>query len=163
MKSCQQIVTSLSFTRFIANLERCRSRIQDEWSVIFIFSLISTFYLTKTENRTNKFLTQLSYYYLKEKYYFCRKCYFYAKNADISKIKGVLVLKGIFFSTYISVYLYTKFHVSSIILTSFRQGRILLHPLQSERLKRPLKLAYKINKIHTSEFSQQKHIFPKFY
>ena len=31
-------------------------------SVILIFSLIVTFYLTKTENRTKKSLTQLSYY-----------------------------------------------------------------------------------------------------
>ena len=32
------------------------------------FSLTITFYLTKTENRTKKFLAQLSYYYFEQKY-----------------------------------------------------------------------------------------------
>ena len=36
--------------------------IPDAWSVILTFSIIATFYLTKTENRTKKSLTQLSYY-----------------------------------------------------------------------------------------------------
>ena len=50
------------------------------------------------------------------------KRWFFAKNADISKIKRALVLNGIFSET---TYLFTyvpKFKVSSIILTSFRQG-----------------------------------------
>ena len=45
----------------------------------------------------------------------------FCKNADISKIKKTLVLKGIFSeTTYVCVR--TKFQVSSVILTSFRQG-----------------------------------------
>ena len=51
---CRQIVTSLLFSRFVANLEQSGSRIPDAWSVKLTFSLIVTFYLTKTENRTKK-------------------------------------------------------------------------------------------------------------
>ena len=62
MASCQQIVTSLLFYQFIANLELSESRIPDAWSVKLIFSLKETFYLTKTENRIKKSAIQLSYY-----------------------------------------------------------------------------------------------------
>ena len=50
---------------------------------------------------------------------------FLQTNADISKIKGVLVLKGIFSETEDLLYLCVKFQVSSIIVTSFKQGVIL--------------------------------------
>ena len=50
------------------------------------------------------------------------------KNADISKIKGVQAIKGIFSETKKGVYLRAKFEISSIILTSFRQGVILPPP-----------------------------------
>ena len=60
------------------------------------------------------------------------------KNADISKIKEVLVLKGIFSELGMCVYLRTKFQVSGVILTSFRQaGVILPPPPQNEPLKSP--------------------------
>ena len=52
MTSCQQIVTSLSFLQFMANLKQSGTRIPDAWSVKLTFLLIITFYLTKTENRT---------------------------------------------------------------------------------------------------------------
>ena len=55
MTSCQQIVTSLSFFWFVANLEQSGCRIPDAQS-----SLGLTFYFTKTENRTKKSLTELS-------------------------------------------------------------------------------------------------------
>ena len=45
--SCQQIVPSLSFFRFMANLEQSGSRILDVWSVKLTFSLKITFYLQK--------------------------------------------------------------------------------------------------------------------
>ena len=48
---------------------------------------------------------------------FCKKI-----NAEISKIKGLFVIKGIFSeTTYVGI-LSTKFHVDNIILTSFTQG-----------------------------------------
>ena len=49
MTSCQQIVTSLSLFRFMANLEQYGSWIPNAWSVKLAFSLIVTFYLVKTE------------------------------------------------------------------------------------------------------------------
>ena len=65
MTSCQEIVMSLPFFQFTASLEQSRSRIPDAWSVKVIFSLIVTFNLTKTENRTKKSLRQLSHYCFK--------------------------------------------------------------------------------------------------
>ena len=61
MTSYWEIVISLSFFRFMANLEPSRSQIPDAWSVKLTFSLTITFYLTKTENRTKKSLRQLSH------------------------------------------------------------------------------------------------------
>ena len=60
MKSCQELVTSLLFFYFFANLEEPGSRIPDAQSVEVKFSLAVIFYLTKTENRTKKSPTQLS-------------------------------------------------------------------------------------------------------
>ena len=60
MTSCQQIVTSLSFFQIMADLEPSRSEIPDTNSVKLTFSLKVTFYLTKTETKTIKSLTQLS-------------------------------------------------------------------------------------------------------
>ena len=52
--SCQEIVTLFSFFQFM---------VLDAKSVKLMFSLIATFYLIATQNRTKKPLTQLSYYY----------------------------------------------------------------------------------------------------
>ena len=57
-----EIVKSLSFFQFTANLEQSGSRIPDAYLVKLIFWLIITFYLSKTESRTKKSLTQLSHY-----------------------------------------------------------------------------------------------------
>ena len=62
MTSCQKIVTSLLFFGFMANLKQSGSRILDTYSVKLTFSLRKLFYLTKTENRTKKSLTQFSHY-----------------------------------------------------------------------------------------------------
>ena len=57
-------------------------------------------------------------------------------------MKKALVSKGIFLRLHMRVYLRTKF--SSLILTSFRQGVILLPPLpQNEPLKGPSRLGLK--------------------
>ena len=55
---CQQIMTSLPFFQFMASIEQCGCQILDAWSPKF--SLITTFYQTKTENKTKNSLTQLS-------------------------------------------------------------------------------------------------------
>ena len=49
----------------MVNLEQSGSRIPDAWSVKLKFTLIVTFYLTKTVNRTKKSLTQPSHYCFK--------------------------------------------------------------------------------------------------
>ena len=58
-----KIVTSLLFFQFTGNMEQSISQIPDASSVKHIFSLIVTFYLTKTQNRTKKSITQFSHYY----------------------------------------------------------------------------------------------------
>ena len=60
--SCQQVLTSLLFFQFMATMEQSRSRILDAYSVKLTFSLEVTFYLTKTENRAEKSVTQLLHY-----------------------------------------------------------------------------------------------------
>ena len=61
MMSFGQIMTSSSFFRFVFDLEQSRTRIADAWSATLTFSLIIIlFHLTKTENKTIKFLTQFS-------------------------------------------------------------------------------------------------------
>ena len=61
-KNFDDDVMSESFFQFMANLEQFGSRIPDAESVKLIFSLIVTFYITKTENRTKISLTKLSQY-----------------------------------------------------------------------------------------------------
>ena len=62
MTLCQQIVTSLSFFRFLINLEQSGGRTPDTDSTEVMFSVTATFCITKTKNRTKKSLTQLSHY-----------------------------------------------------------------------------------------------------
>ena len=62
LTSCQTIVTSLSFFRFLVNLEWSQGWIPDTESAKVMFSVTVTFCLTETENRTKKSLTQLSHY-----------------------------------------------------------------------------------------------------
>ena len=50
MMSCQQIMTSLSFLQFMVDLEQSGSRIPEAMFIFLKFSLITTFYLTKTKN-----------------------------------------------------------------------------------------------------------------
>ena len=63
-------------------------------SVKCMFSLIVTFCLTKTENRTKKPNTALT-----KQFFGQRDAIFFAKNTDISKTKGAQVLKGTFSET----------------------------------------------------------------
>ena len=55
-------MTPLSFLLFMPRLEQSGIWIPDGWSMIFTFSLITTFYLTKCENGTPNSLIWLSYY-----------------------------------------------------------------------------------------------------
>ena len=49
MMSCQQIVMSLLFFQFMANLEQSGSRIPDAWSVKVAFSLTAIFYFKNSK------------------------------------------------------------------------------------------------------------------
>ena len=55
-------MTPLSFFGFLVNLEQSGGRIPDTESAKIMFSVIGTFFLTETENKTKKYLIQLSHY-----------------------------------------------------------------------------------------------------
>ena len=71
---------------FMVNLEQSWSWIPEAWSIKLTFSIKVTFYLTKTETRTKKYLKNL---YPKNVDFFPKK------NANISKTKRALVLNSI--------------------------------------------------------------------
>ena len=119
--SCYRITTSWSFLKFITNLEQSKNRILHAWSIIFKFSLITIFYLTKAENRTKIYYTQLLRYWL------WVKVVFLPKNADILQ-KNMLTLARLkrwryykvgFLKLKMWVYLRTKLQVFSKIVASF--------------------------------------------
>ena len=70
----------LLFYQVFSNLGQSGSRIPDAWSLKRMFSLIVTFYLTKTENRTKKSLTYLSTIALSKGTIFAKKRNFFAKK-----------------------------------------------------------------------------------
>ena len=71
---------------------------------------------------------------------------FCMKNAEISKLKGVMELKGIFSETTDVSVVMTKFQVFSKILASFRLGVILpLYPPDMKRTpKKPTRVRVKL-------------------
>ena len=62
LTSCRKIVTSLSFFGFLANLEQSGGWLPETESAKVMSSVKVAFCLTKTENRTKKYVTQLSHY-----------------------------------------------------------------------------------------------------
>ena len=123
LTSCQKILTPLTLFWFMANLELSRNQIRHILSVKLTFSLIVSFYFTKTESRTNTALTLLLW--IKE--------LFLPKNADICKLRRPCHQKVYFLKLNMCVYLLTKLQASSIILMSFRQGVILPPPLPQNK------------------------------
>ena len=73
MTSSRKVVTSFLVLQFMANLKQSRSWKPDAQSVKVIFSLTVTFYLTKTENRTQNSLTQPSNIALNKSTIFVKK------------------------------------------------------------------------------------------
>ena len=105
-----------SFFWFTAYLEQSGSQSQD---AILTFSLITTFFQPKAENRIQKSLTP-PFYRFEKRYYFCINMLTFCKEVpDISKIYGVLAIKSIFSVSWL---LRTKFQISSITLLCFRRG-----------------------------------------
>ena len=100
------MVTLLPFFQFMANLQTFGSQNLPSWKQNSKISNTATILLL--------WLMVLS---------LLKNAKFLQKNADISKIKEVLQLKGNFLKVHMCVYLRTKFQVSSVILTGFIQGR----------------------------------------
>ena len=126
MASYWQIVTSLLFFRFLANLRQFGSRIADAYSIEVTFLLTTTFYLTQTENRTKKSYTTFPWL-------LWVKVLFLPKNTDISKIKSALAL-----TRYIFVNLRTRFQVSSM--------PVITAPSNSKRTpKKPTQIGVKMH------------------
>ena len=111
-----KILTSLLSFQFS---EQSGSRIPDSQPVKLIFSLIVTFYLTKTENSAST---------LSKGTILAKSTFSFQKNPYIGKIKRALVLKSIFSETTYGRVLTCQIQHSSIILTSFRQEVILPSP-----------------------------------
>ena len=116
----------------MTNSEPSGFRIPDALSVELTFSLTITSYLTKTENKNKKHSSHTIA---------LSKGPILIKNANKGPDKGPIFTKKMLTSAklrgscYYKVYflklhmleLRTKFHVSSIILTSFRHWVILIH------------------------------------
>ena len=74
MTSGQQIMISLLFVGFMANLEQSRSRIPDASSVILSFSLTVTFFLKKLETELKNLLHNFHAFALSKGTIFALKC-----------------------------------------------------------------------------------------
>ena len=151
MTSYRQIVTSLSFFRFIANLEQSRSRIPDGWSVVLTLLLKLTFYDIKNEYRTKKNSNTALILLLSVKILFLPKDFFAKQMLVSSKL----------FCNNICVYLPTTFQVSSIILTSFRQGALYtpLPPTANKSRKSPPRRGLKNCKTYLYQFRKDLKLF----
>ena len=57
-----KIVTYCLFFGYLANWEQSGAQISDTESSKVMFAVRAIFFLTKTKNRTKKYLTQLSHY-----------------------------------------------------------------------------------------------------
>ena len=57
-----KIVTYCLFFGYLANWEQFGAQISDTESSKVMFAVRAIFFLTKTKNRTKKYLTQLSHY-----------------------------------------------------------------------------------------------------
>ena len=99
MTPCRQIVTSLPFFRFMANLQPSRRRIPEAWFIKLTFLLIVTFYLTDPENRTKESLAISIALSKGTMVKFVKNDDYLQKNTDINKFKEVYPLNGIFSKT----------------------------------------------------------------
>ena len=139
------------FFQFMATLKQSGSHISNAWSVILTFSLVVTFYLTKSENRTKNVLTQILCCCFEYRYYFfVKKCWTFANKCWHQQKRESWYWSKLFLKLKIWVYLRTKFQFSSIILTSFRQG-VILPPSQPQNkpLKGPPRLGLKSSLLPT--------------
>ena len=107
MASSWQIVTPLYFCQFLANLEQSGHRILEAQSVKLRFSLNKVFVSQKLKTKLKSLKHSSHIVPLSKGTIFAKRSFCKKKEANISKIKRVSVLKGIFSeATYISVLMY---------------------------------------------------------
>ena len=129
--SCRKILTSLSFSWFLANLVQSGGQIPDTESAKFMFSLTVTFCLAKTENKTKKSNIALTLLLWVKVLFWIKIANFCKKMLTSAKLRGPRYYKVYFLKLSIGVYLRAKSEVSSIILTSFRLNEPLKRTLKS--------------------------------
>lgn len=116
----------------------------EKWFIILTFSLIETFYLTK-KGKQNWNTFNIAFLLLFwGKVLFLPKKLFWKKIGDINKFKRQDFLK-----LCMCLHLCAKLQVSSIMLTTFKQGREVISyktPLQNEPLENPPTLGSKTRK-----------------
>ena len=118
---------NLEIAMSTAKLEQYGSRSPDRQSVKLTFLLKVTFYLIKTDNRTNKISNSSNTIALSKGTIFAKNDDFLQRKMLISaKLRGTSYLKVSFLKLHMCVYLPSKFQVPSIILTSFIQGVALI-------------------------------------
>ena len=84
------IVTSLLFFQFMANLEQSENWIPDAWSLKLTFLLIVTIYSMENEHRTKKSLTQLILLLSVKVLFFGKKnINFFEKMLASAKFRGI--------------------------------------------------------------------------
>ena len=129
-------MTSLSIFGFLANLERSGGWIPETESAKFMFSLTVDFCVAKNENMPFTLLLGVKVLFWTKNAIFLRK-----KMLASAKLREPRYKKLYFLKLHIDVYLPAKFEVSSIILTSFRQGGgNSPHTPQNKPLKSPPRL-----------------------
>ena len=91
---------------------------------------------------------------------FVKNAEFLQKNADISNIKVVLVLKGMFYKfayRHTCAHVRFKFQVSSIIHTSFRQGSCIPPPHHKWTGQKPIQIM--VNIMFSQKINYSFHLF----
>ena len=119
MTSYREIVTSLSFLQFMANLQRSGCQIPNAQPVKLTFSLIVvTFYLIKTENTMKKSHTSHTIAVSKGLFMPKKMLIFLQKMLTSVKLRRPWYEQVCFLKLHLCVYLCTKFQVYRIVSTS---------------------------------------------
>ena len=92
------IVTSLLFFQFMANLEQSENWIPDAWSLKLTFLLIVTIYSMENKHRTKKSLTQLILLLSVKVLFFEKKknAKFFEKMLASAKFRGISTKRYLF-------------------------------------------------------------------
>ena len=116
--SCQKTKTPKSLLQFTALLNQSGDQIADARSTFLKISLTTTFYLTKSKDKSE---TRPSKLYNKDtnsawNCWFCTKI-----TMKWAKFRGYWHYEIYFLKLHMCLYLHTKFYILDIILTSFKK------------------------------------------